>query len=183
MKKLSIIAAGAALSAVALAGPATVSTAAASTHADAATQRVSTSRVATPISAESRAPSKDRIRRLFDRWNAAVLTEDAEKVADLYAPDAVLLPTLSPEIRTTREGIVDYFEGFLAKHPSGEEIRSVVKVLDPRTAIDTGVYRFTFHNADQTTTSVDARYTFVYEKRHGAWWIINHHSSLMPVAS
>ena len=176
MKKLSIIAAGAALSAIALAGPATVSTAAASAHGDAATHHVATSR-------ES-APSKAQIRALFDRWNAAVLTEDAEKVADLYAPDAVLLPTLSPEIRTTRAGIVDYFEGFLAKHPSGEEIRSVVKVLDARTAIDTGVYRFTFHNADGTTSgTADARYTFVYEKRHGEWLIINHHSSLMPVAS
>lgn len=179
MTKLSIIAAGAALSAVALAGPATVSTAAASTHGDAATQRVATRHAGTP----GKAPSRAQIRRLFDRWNAAVLTEDAEKVADLYAPDAVLLPTLSPEVRTTRDGIVDYFKGFLAKHPSGEEIHSVVKVLDARTAIDTGIYRFTFHNADGTTTSADARYTFVYEKRHGEWLIINHHSSLMPVAS
>ena len=179
MKKLSIIAAGAALSAVALVGPATASTAAVSAHGDTATQHVATSRASAP----SKAPSKARIAALFDRWNAAVLTEDAEKVADLYAPDAVLLPTLSPEIRTTRAGIVDYFEGFLAKHPSGEEIRSVVKVLDARTAIDTGIYRFTFHNADGTTSSVDARYTFVYEKRHGEWLIINHHSSLMPVAS
>ena len=176
MKKLSIIAAGAALSAVAWAGPATVSTAAASAHADAATQHASTDRASVP--------SKARIRALFDRWNAAVVTGDAEKVADLYAPDAVLLPTLSPEVRTTHAGIVDYMEAFLAKHPSGEEIQSVVKVLDPRTAIDTGVYRFTFHNADGTTSSTaDARYTFVYEKRDGAWWIINHHSSLVPVAS
>ena len=179
MKKLSIIAAGAALSAVAWAGPAAVSTAAASTHGDVAAQQVATSRAGT----SGKAPSKARIHRLFDRWNAAVLTGDAEKVADLYAPDAVLLPTLSPEVRTTHAGIVDYMEGFLARHPSGEEIQSVVKVLDPRTAIDTGVYRFTFHNADQTTTAVDARYTFVYEKRHGEWLIINHHSSLMPAES
>ena len=179
MTKLSVIAAGAAFSAVAWAVP-TVSTAAASTHGDAATQHVATSRAGTP----DKEPSKARIRRLFDRWNAAVLTEDPEKVADLYAPDAVLLPTLSPEIRTTHAGIVDYMEGFLAKHPSGEELRSVVKVLDPRTAIDTGAYRFTFHNADGTTSSTaDARYTFVYEKRHGEWLIINHHSSLMPVES
>src|SRR5688500_2249337 len=123
MKKLSIIAAGAALSAVALAGPATVSTAAASTHGDAATQYVATSRAGTPDDAP-KAPSKARIRRLFDRWNAAVLTGDAEKVADLYAPDAVLLPTLSPVIRTTRAERIDYFEEFLAKHPSGEELRS-----------------------------------------------------------
>jgi uncharacterized protein (TIGR02246 family) len=174
MKKLSIIAAGAALSAVALAGPAAVSTAAASAHSEAATHHVATGRSE---------PSKARIGALFDRWNAAVETGDAEKVADLYAPDAVLLPTLSPEIRTTRAGIVEYFEHFLARHPSGEEIRSVVKVLDARSAIDTGLYRFTFHNADGTTDSVDARYTFVYEKRDGAWWIINHHSSLVPVAS
>ena len=64
-----------------------------------------------------------------------------------------------------------------------EKIRSVVKVLDARSAIDTGLYRFTFHNADGTTDSVDARYTFVYEKRDGKWWIINHHSSLVPAAS
>lgn len=175
MKKLSIIAAGAALSAVALAGPAAVSTAAASVHSEAATHHVATGRAS--------APKKARIAALFDRWNTAVETGDAEKVADLYAPDAVLLPTLSPEIRTTRAGIVDYFEHFLAKHPSGEEIKSVVKVLGARSAIDTGLYRFTFHNADGTTNSVDARYTFVYEKRDGAWWIINHHSSLVPVAS
>ena len=175
MKKLSVVVAGAALSAVALAGPAAVSTAAASAHGDVASQQVAASR--------SSAPSKARIAALFDRWNAAVETGDAEQVADLYAPDAVLLPTLSPEIRTTREGIVDYFEHFLARHPSGEVVRSVVKVLDARSAIDTGLYRFTFHNEDGTTDSVDARYTFVYEKRHGQWWIINHHSSLVPAAS
>ena len=176
MKKLSIIAAGAALSVVALAGPAAVSTAAASTHGDTATRHASTSRASVP--------SKAQIRALFDRWNNRLQTGDPEKVADLYAPDAVLLPTLSPVVRTTHAGIVDYMEEFLAKNPSGEEIQSVVKVLDPRTAIDAGVYRFTFHNADGTTSgTADARYTFVYEKRHGEWLIINHHSSLMPVAS
>ncbi len=180
MKKLSIIAAGAALSAVALAGPVTASTAAASAQGHAATQHVATSRASAP----DKVPRKAQVRALFDRWNNRLQTGDPEKVADLYAPDAVLLPTLSPEIRTTHAGIVDYMEGFLAKHPSGEELQSVVKVLDPRTAIDTGVYRFTFHNADGTTSSTaDARYTFVYEKRHGEWLIINHHSSLMPVES
>ena len=175
MRKLSIIAAGAALSAVAVGGPAAVSTAAASGHVDTASQHVAKS--------HGSAPSEAQIAALFDRWNAAVETGDAEKVADLYAPDAVLLPTLSPQIRTTREEIVDYFEHFLARHPSGREIRSVVKVLDARSAIDTGIYRLTFHDADGTTESVDARYTFVYEKRDGRWWIINHHSSLLPTAS
>ena len=175
MKKLSIIAAGAALSAVALAGPAAVSTAVASAHGDAASQHLATSR--------DSAPRKAEIAALFDRWNAAVQTGDAEKVADLYAPDAVLLPTLSPEIRTTRDGLVDYFEHFLAKNPSGERTQSVIKVLDDHTAIDTGLYTFTFTADDGTQTFADARYTFVYEKVHGEWLIINHHSSLLPAAS
>src|SRR5688500_11117312 len=99
MKKLSIIAAGAALSAFAWAGPAAVSTAAASTHGDLATRHAATS--------SASVPTKARIRALFDRWNNRLQTGDAEKVADLYAPDAVLLPTLSPEVRTTHAGIVD----------------------------------------------------------------------------
>jgi hypothetical protein len=64
-------------------------------------------------------------------------------IGALYAPDAVLLPTLSPKIRTDHDGIVDYFEHFLAKNPSGERTRSVVEVPDGTTAIDTGLYRFT----------------------------------------
>ncbi|MCL1536223.1 SgcJ/EcaC family oxidoreductase, partial [Xanthomonas nasturtii] len=32
---------------------------------------------------------------LFDTWNAALATGNPDKVADLYAPDGVLLPTVS----------------------------------------------------------------------------------------
>ncbi len=45
-------------------------------------------------------PSKKQIAALFDRWNAALRTGDPEKVAGLYAKDAVLLPTVSNRIRT-----------------------------------------------------------------------------------
>ncbi|WP_017241876.1 SgcJ/EcaC family oxidoreductase [Streptomyces sp. SS] len=118
---------------------------------------------------------------LFDRWNAALLTGDAEKVADLYAEDAVLLPTASPRIRTDHAGIVDYFEHFLQKKPRGEKVRSVIRVLDRNSALDAGVYRF--HLTDPktgVTKAVDARYTYEYEKRDGTWLIVNHHSSVLP---
>lgn len=56
-------------------------------------------------------------------------------------------------------------------------------MLNKNTAIDTGLYTFTFTADDGTQTFADARYTFVYEKVHGEWLIINHHSSLLPAAS
>ncbi|CAM5297637.1 SgcJ/EcaC family oxidoreductase [Streptomyces coeruleorubidus] len=119
---------------------------------------------------------------LFDQWNAALQTGDPQKVADLYAKDAVLLPTVSDNVRTDRAEIVDYFEHFLRNKPAGTKVESVVNVLDRDTVIDTGVYEFalTDHETGAKNT-VKARYTYAYEKQaDGTWLIVNHHSSKMP---
>ncbi|WP_430379871.1 SgcJ/EcaC family oxidoreductase [Streptomyces sp. B1-3] len=127
------------------------------------------------------APSKAQIAGLFDNWNAALQTGDPEKVADLYASDAVLLPTLSNRIRTDHAGIVDYFEHFLEKKPVGKKVETIVDVLDRNSAIDTGIYEFTLTDPKTGAKSVtEARYTYEYEKRNGKWLIVNHHSSVMP---
>ncbi|MFF8191802.1 SgcJ/EcaC family oxidoreductase [Streptomyces bobili] len=126
-------------------------------------------------------PTKKQIASLFDTWNVALRTGDPDKVADLYAKNAVLLPTVSNEVRTDRAGIVDYFEHFLAKKPVGKKVRTIVTVLDDNSAIDTGVYEFTLTDHDTGEKSVvEARYTYEYEKRDGTWKIVNHHSSAMP---
>lgn len=124
-------------------------------------------------------PTKDDIAKEFDVWNAALATGSAEQVADLYAPDAVLLPTVSNKVRTNRAEIVDYFQHFLENKPSGVIEQEVVNVLDEDNAINTGVYRFTL-TKDGVQQQVEARYTFVYELVGGKWLIVNHHSSAMP---
>ena len=43
---------------------------------------------------------------LFDLWNSTLQTGDPEKVASLYAPDGVLLPTVSNKVRTDHAGKV-----------------------------------------------------------------------------
>ncbi|GGW45679.1 SgcJ/EcaC family oxidoreductase [Streptomyces bobili] len=126
-------------------------------------------------------PTKKQIASLFDAWNAALGTGDSDKVADLYAKDAVLLPTLSNEVRTDRAGIVDYMDHFLENKPVGKKVQTIVTVLDDNSAIDTGVYEFTLTDHDTGEKSVvEARYTYEYEKRGGTWKIVNHHSSAMP---
>jgi len=132
-------------------------------------------------STKSTKPSKKQIAALFYGWNAALQTGDPKKVADRYAPDAVLLPTVSNEIRTDRAEIVDYFEHFLPNKPVAKKVETYINVLDSDSAIDAGAYDITL--TDPKTGNkrvVEARYTYEYEKRGGKWLIVNHHSSVMP---
>ncbi|WP_105972499.1 SgcJ/EcaC family oxidoreductase [Streptomyces geranii] len=126
-------------------------------------------------------PTKKQIAALFDGWNKALQTGDPKKVADRYAKDAVLLPTVSNKVRTDRAGIVDYFEHFLPNKPVGKKVQTIVNVLDSNSAIDTGVYEFALTDPETGAKRVvEARYTYEYEKRNGTWLIVNHHSSAMP---
>jgi uncharacterized protein (TIGR02246 family) len=111
-------------------------------------------------------PAAAQIQALFADWNAALATGDPEKVADRYAPNAVLLPTVSNQVRSTRAEIVDYFVKFLKSKPSGTILDSHVAVLNADDAIDAGTDRFAL-TQDGKPTTVDARYTFVYEKIDG----------------
>jgi hypothetical protein len=75
----------------------------------------------------TQATTENEVQELFDGWNDALATLDAEQVADRYAPDAVLLPTVSNEVRTDRAGILDYFEHFLENKPQGTILTSHVE--------------------------------------------------------
>ena len=114
---------------------------------------------------------------LFDHWNAALRSGDPAQVTSLYSSDALLLPTLSAEPRTTPDGIHDYFEGFLAGGPQGRIERRSIQ-LGCNEAMDAGTYSFRFSDGHV----VQARYTFVYVFSEGLWQIQHHHSSLVPDA-
>ena len=47
----------------------------------------------------------------------------------------------------------------------------------------TGLYTFTYNSIEDTTVTVPARFTFVFELRKGKWLIVNHHSSQDPETS
>jgi uncharacterized protein (TIGR02246 family) len=116
---------------------------------------------------------------LFDDWNFALSSLDANQVAQRYWPNAVLLPTASNTPSTSTAMISDYFKRFLMKRPRGH--------IDSRTiqsgcnlAVDMGTYTFSMMDDKGTTSEESARYTFVYQYREGAWKILHQHSSAMP---
>jgi uncharacterized protein (TIGR02246 family) len=122
-------------------------------------------------------PTPDEIARLFDAWDAALATGDADAVVALYARDAVLLPTFSDRVRTTEEGRRDYFAGFLRRRPRARIVQGHARAYGD-VAVHSGIYAFTFGSDLQREAR--ARFTFVYRRIDGRWWIVEHHSSCMP---
>ena len=120
--------------------------------------------------------NNDDIVQLFSNWNDAIQTGDPDKVTAMYAEDAVLLPTVSNQVRHNHSEIRDYFVSFLAKSPSGEINESNPRQLNDDLVSNTGVYTFTFGDGAQ----VMARYSYLYKCIGGEWKILEHHSSMMP---
>lgn len=133
--------------------------------------------IATAPRTESCKPvTEQEIAALFDRWNSSLQSGDPRKVAANYAGHSILLPTLSNEPRLTPDKKEDYFHHFLTDQPSGKiDMRHVS--LGCNTAVDAGLYTFTFAKTGET---VSGRYSFTYQWDGSDWLITSHHSSLMP---
>ncbi|HIK18999.1 MAG TPA: SgcJ/EcaC family oxidoreductase [Leptolyngbyaceae cyanobacterium M33_DOE_097] len=119
-----------------------------------------------------------QVAQLFDRWNAALQSGKPEVVAENYSEQAILLPTLSSQVRHNRAEITDYFRQFTALKPVGKIEEHNIQIFGD-TAIDSGIYSFTGVK-DNQPFKVVARYSFVYHQQGDRWLIVEHHSSLLP---
>lgn len=142
------------------------------------------------VAAQEDAPGGDlltdeEVDALFDTWNEALATGDAAAVTALYADDAVLLSTLSGDVKETPEEIEGYFaDTFLPNQPQGVITESYIAVERPGIATHTGLYDFSVTDpATGEQSSVPARFTFVYTQgEDGQWLISSHHSSRVPTS-
>ncbi|MBT7312245.1 MAG: SgcJ/EcaC family oxidoreductase [Halieaceae bacterium] len=113
---------------------------------------------------------------LFDQWNTALSTLNPDTVTALYADNAVLLPTVSNQVRHNHEEIRDYFVGFLQKSPQGVVDEFNVNILSDTHVTNSGIYTFTFGDGSK----VSARFSYLYVASDDGWKILQHHSSAMP---
>ena len=81
--------------------------------------------------------------QLFANWNAALQTGDPDQVTALYAKDAILLPTVSNQVRHNHAEIRDYFVNFLSKKPQGVIDEANTRHLAEDLVSNAGVYTFT----------------------------------------
>jgi len=122
--------------------------------------------------------SKTEVQSLFQEWNRALQSKETEQVLKLYAPDAILLPTLSPRVRHNHDEIGDYFDFFLALSPTSEIQQESIRIYND-IATNSGIYVFTVFE-DGKTFEIPVRFTFVYKKLNDKWLIVEHHSSALP---
>ena len=120
--------------------------------------------------------TEQEILQLFEAWNSALATGDPDRVTALYADDAVLLPTVSNQLRRNHAEIRDYFADFLPKQPSGHIDQAYTRFLSTDLASSSGIYTFSFGDGSTLT----ARFSYLYRHADGAWKILEHHSSVMP---
>lgn len=118
---------------------------------------------------------------LLKDWVRRVNARDLEGVLSLYGEGAVLIPTFSDEIRTTRERIRDYFEN-LSRHEDIvvdlHEAAITVQPTSGRCYCLGGTYGWSW-KAGEGKDHFKARYTYLVDLDKEQP-ILHHHSSALP---
>ena len=124
------------------------------------------------------------VRGVLQAWAAAFNDHDAQRVAALYAPNAVLWGTVSTALISSPEGIREYFErAFAAATPPTLALGELFLArTQGETATSSGTYTFTVEGQGQSR-ALPARFSFAYRKAAQGWLVVSHHSSLMPTAT
>lgn len=113
---------------------------------------------------------------VVDRFSAAYSSNDPEAVVKLYAPDAILLGTVSPVISAGTEAIRKYFSMI-----KGSGNKNVIQerhtiVLGDSAVVVTGFYEFTRMQEGKPVPG-PSRFTMVITRSGDEWRIAHHHSS------
>ena len=123
--------------------------------------------------------NKNHIESLTQHWINTLEKQSPEEVVNLYTDAAILIPTVSNQIRKTKEEKLAYFETFLQQKPTANITESTV-TLNSDGATHTGKYVFNL-KTNTGSESVTCRFTFQFKQiDNGEWKITHHHSSLNP---
>tara|TARA_B100000900_G_scaffold383183_1_gene370909 strand:+ start:1128 stop:1499 length:372 start_codon:yes stop_codon:yes gene_type:complete len=111
---------------------------------------------------------------MLQTWVEKIRSNDANKVADLYHENGLLLGTFSNIERNGHTLILDYFNNLL-KSQVDVEIITKHEYSSESIATASGLYNFILDDE-----IIEARFSFVFLKIKRKWKILSHHSSILP---
>jgi len=126
--------------------------------------------------------SSQEITEKMERWLSSFSEDTPKNICALYDKQASLWGTLSPLKRDSVELIKGYFEQIFKYQSRHVEFNDSNIRLFGDVAICNGQYTFRWFKEGVKVTIV-ARFSFVYIKKCGHWYIIEHHSSAIPIAA
>lgn len=116
--------------------------------------------------------------RTLQRRVEAVSLPAPDSLLALYAEDAILVPTVSNDVRGTHQERQAYFRDFLANEKLTCELGTFSRRVSHKlgTVVIGGRYTFTYRRNEEWMT-IPARFLFTFEEIRGEWKITGHHSS------
>lgn len=123
----------------------------------------------------------ENAKETLNLWIFRVNELAVEDLLDLYAENAVLLPTFSNDLLTDKTGIRGYFEQLSGQQGikvSVDEESIVTQRFSNSLQAVSGIYRWDFGGGDEPIV-IEARFTFVLDLNLTNP-ILHHHSSQLP---
>lgn len=117
----------------------------------------------------------DQAQAVLSEWAQRFNAGEIEPLAALYAYDALLLGTSSPELYVGQQSLERYFRLNAQVTIGRFEVRSMAAGM----LLCAGFYTFV-RNPTTSPVTVPARFSFVLEQKDGEWRILHHHSSALP---
>ncbi len=114
-------------------------------------------------------------KELINLWATAINAADIEAVVKLYSPGAILIPSMSNELKKNAKQIKEYLAYLLAKDRFKVEILEHVSQKLEDITVASGIYIFSW-NIKNKLHKVSARFTLVIQNG----LIMQHHSSVAP---
>jgi uncharacterized protein (TIGR02246 family) len=128
-------------------------------------------------------PKEDAL-AAFEKFFPAFVSGNQKEVADMFAPDAQFYGTLSRELVTKPEGVLQYFTAALTNPASPKAIpmMATASALSDSIVQIAGNWKIERNVNGSITTTGPYRTTAVMQKRGDRWLIVQFHNSPIPPA-
>jgi uncharacterized protein (TIGR02246 family) len=116
-------------------------------------------------------------------WQEALMRNDADAIAVLYAQDARLVSSdPTAPLHAGRKAIRDYYADLVERHPRAAHLDRVTLTGCER-VIETGTVTFRVTGRRKGTRMlVGGKFSATYALREGAWQIVSHALETQPLA-